>query len=581
MSVSKYKKWMIESYLYEAEKFKARSKESGKIVYYKTKDAMDAAIKDKKAEPIEKGDDKDDKKKPVSIDIDASGGFGDDDKDAGAVSGNNKEVERDKDGVPEDEMDFVDELDDVVDNYKEMKANYEETKKYADPDDPEEKEQMDLDRVEYRKAEDKLRKYRAKAKQQGWDDEEDVHDKLYGDDEPKGDDKPKDKPKYEPSPDDYDAIYGTRSQSGKWQKDRKDEPEEKQSDNDITNLNKKEYSELMDMDIKDLDDAVEEGEREAEQLEPEIDDLVKKHNEEFPKGKRPLALGGQLLPREKQKDPELYDRWKASMDAINEKKKRLESVKSGIDRVKEIADDKLKEEDKNDAISAIESDGVDAIIDKFKESGKEEIYIDDKFGNEHSVVYDDLSPEMQKKLRDKIKPQYDKVKAAQEKMDSLDVDDPGYDDAEQEYESAVDDAGGMEIYDFESMFDFVTERISRKGESIKTINGKKYKAIKESVNKRVTVKEVKSWLKKLEEFRYRKIPGVDVRRIASFVNNGLSETDLPKSLQKKWENAKYSKEKGLADRFMKERINKKLTQNESKHPLKEQYDRLFTNKVVL
>jgi len=260
----------------------------------------------------------------------------------------------------------------------------------------------------------------------------------------------------------------------------KGEPEEKQSDNDITNLNKKPYSELMDMDIKDLDDAVEEGEREAEQLEPEIDDLVKKHNEEFPKGKRPLALGGQLLPREKQKDPELYDRWKASMDAINEKKKRLESVKSGIDRVKEIADDKVSEEKKNDAIGAIESDGVDAIIDKFKESGKEEIYIDDDEGNEHSVVYDDLSPEMQKQLRKKLKPMYDKVKAAQEKMDSLDVDDPGYDDAEQEYELAMDAAGGLDTYEFEQMFDFVTERISRKGESIKTINGKKYKAIKES-----------------------------------------------------------------------------------------------------
>ena len=31
-----------------------------------------------------------------------------------------------------------------------------------------------------------------------------------------------DKPKYEPSADDYDAIYGTRSQSGKWQKPRDD-----------------------------------------------------------------------------------------------------------------------------------------------------------------------------------------------------------------------------------------------------------------------------------------------------------------------------------------------------------------------
>ena len=115
----------------------------------------------------------------------------------------------------------------------------------------------------------------------------------------------------------------------------------------------------------------------------------------------------------------------------------------------------------------------------------------------------------------------------------------------------------------------------------KVINGKKYKPIRESLDKRISVKEVKSWLKGLEEYRYRKIPNVDVRRIASFANNGLSETDLPKSLQKKWESAKYSKEKSLADRFMKERINKRLTQNESKHPIKEQYDRLFKNKVVL
>jgi len=59
-------------------------------------------------------------------------------------------------------------------------------------------------------------------------------------------------------------------------------------------------------------------------------------------------------------------------------------------------------------------------------------------------------------------------------------------------------------------------------------NGKKYKRVNESVNKKVTVKEVRSWLKKLEEFRYRKIPMVDVRRITSFINNGLSETDLLK-----------------------------------------------------
>ena len=116
---------------------------------------------------------------------------------------------------------------------------------------------------------------------------------------------------------------------------------------------------------------------------------------------------------------------------------------------------------------------------------------------------------------------------------------------------------------------------------IKVINGKKYRAIQESVNKRIAVKEVYKWLKGLEEYRYRKIPNVDVRRITSFVNNGLSEIDLPKSLQKKWESAKYSKEKNLADRFVKQKISQKLTQTESKHPLKEQYDRLFTDRTVL
>ena len=47
---------------------------------------------------------------------------------------------------------------------------------------------------------------------------------------------------------------------------------------------------------------------------------------------------------------------------------------------------------------------------------------------------------------------------------------------------------------------------------------------------RVTVKEVKRWLKSLEEFRYRKVRNVDARRVTSFINNGLSEMDLPMSL---------------------------------------------------
>jgi hypothetical protein len=81
--------------------------------------------------------------------------------------------------------------------------------------------------------------------------------------------------------------------------------------------------------------------------------------------------------------------------------------------------------------------------------------------------------------------------------------------------------------------------------------------------KKTTVKEVKYWLKTLEEFRYRKVMGVDARRIASFVNSGLSETDLPASLQKKWNKAKYSREKHLADKYVKQQISNKLIATEN------------------
>ena len=57
--------------------------------------------------------------------------------------------------------------------------------------------------------------------EKGDDSEKDSGAKLGGGDfERDGGD---DKPKYEPSPDDYDSIYGTRSQSGKWQKPRGDD----------------------------------------------------------------------------------------------------------------------------------------------------------------------------------------------------------------------------------------------------------------------------------------------------------------------------------------------------------------------
>jgi len=80
-------------------------------------------------------------------------------------------------------------------------------------------------------------------------------------------------------------------------------------------------------------------------------------------------------------------------------------------------------------------------------------------------------------------------------------------------------------------------------------------SINESVSKRITVKEVKKWMKTLEEFRYKRISPVDARRVTSFINNKLKEEELPQSLQKKWSEAKYSREKYLAARYLKSNKN--------------------------
>ena len=107
---------------------------------------------------------------------------------------------------------------------------------------------------------------------------------------------------------------------------------------------------------------------------------------------------------------------------------------------------------------------------------------------------------------------------------------------------------------------------SMKKSSVKKYAKTKHKGLpskKEVMNKRVTVKEVSRWLKGLEEFRYRKIPMVDARRVASFINNGINEKGLPKSLIKKWEHAKYGREKHLANKYISE-LEKSVNENTEK-----------------
>jgi len=94
--------------------------------------------------------------------------------------------------------------------------------------------------------------------------------------------------------------------------------------------------------------------------------------------------------------------------------------------------------------------------------------------------------------------------------------------------------------------------------------------------KRVTIKEIKKWIKSLEENRYRKVYYPDARRVAFFVNNStLRETDMPETMQKKYKMAEYKREKFLAKKYMKEVLNQKI--NESR--LRKLIQRLVTEQT--
>jgi len=89
--------------------------------------------------------------------------------------------------------------------------------------------------------------------------------------------------------------------------------------------------------------------------------------------------------------------------------------------------------------------------------------------------------------------------------------------------------------------------------------------VTESKKRRFTVKEVRMWMKKLEENRYKKVYNSDARRVAWMVNNeGVELSEMPKSMSKKWTKAQYGRERYLATEFLKsksEQMNeRKLTE---------------------
>ena len=98
------------------------------------------------------------------------------------------------------------------------------------------------------------------------------------------------------------------------------------------------------------------------------------------------------------------------------------------------------------------------------------------------------------------------------------------------------------------------EKVFRKGNIAYEEKGKELiKLMKESKGRRTTVKEVKKWMKTLEENRYKKTYASDARRVSWLVNNNLSEDyeSMPKTMRKKWSKAAYGRERYLAKEYLK------------------------------
>ena len=81
--------------------------------------------------------------------------------------------------------------------------------------------------------------------------------------------------------------------------------------------------------------------------------------------------------------------------------------------------------------------------------------------------------------------------------------------------------------------------------------------------KKVRIKEIKRWMKTLEENRYKRIVGADAHRVAWFVNNNMNEDGMSNRLSKKWKHANYGTEKSLAQRYIDEVLSKKENISES------------------
>ena len=228
-----------------------------------------------------------------------------------------------------------------------------------------------------------------------------------------------------------------------------------------------------------------------------------------------------------------------------------------IDRAEELLDPDKKEKEMGDYLAQMD----------YEDEDSPESYYDD--GNTKQTKVMKQNDATAKKINPNLSNSKDLVmKGMADDIDEFmnEIPDEGqdFDKADELLNLVRDNEQGMRDDDDDMIDDYkkgilkvLTTPGKSKNESIKTEGISKYKRAL-SKGKKTTVKEIKQWMKTLEENRYKKTSNSAARRVSWFVNNNLSEDyeSMPISMRKKWSKAAYGRERYLAKEFLKSKQRK-------------------------
>jgi len=187
------------------------------------------------------------------------------------------------------------------------------------------------------------------------------------------------------------------------------------------------YKEAQQMSPDELENLAKELDAEGEKVDAELGKQVDVVNSIKP---RPMALnqGGitlALLPRDRQPDKEAYDKYQEANQKLNDLRRDKEKLKDQAKRMRGIRQDVIDGENAEKAISNLEKkESPDDIADRFLDQDSDVFYLEDG-DDEHEVSFEDLSDDMQKKVKDALQKRLDAVGDALKDYDEIDVAEDG------------------------------------------------------------------------------------------------------------------------------------------------------------